>query len=246
MPENGGTLGVELASVALDGSEAAAIAAEMSAGEHVRLMVSDTGAGIPPELLERIFDPFFTTKLPGEGTGLGLSVVHGIVAGYGGGIRVRSEVGEGTCFEVYIPFLPDNGEEEGTADGAELPRGAGERVLFVDDEESLLRSYERLLPRLGYKVQAVADGRAAIDAFRADPSGFAVVVTDLTMPGMTGVEVAREILAIRPNTPIILSSGYADDMDEEHLRLAGVRELLHKPLNRRSIAETLARTLGRS
>ncbi|NPV04930.1 MAG: PAS domain S-box protein [Syntrophaceae bacterium] len=197
-------------------------------GAFVRLSVSDTGHGIDPSILDRIFDPFFTTKPPGEGTGLGLSVVHGIVKNLGGAVLVHSEPGRGSTFDVFIPALGTAGPRPEPPAGP-LPRGT-ERVLLVDDEAPLAEALSRMLTALGYRVTAVQDGPAALRLFREDPGGFDLVITDMTMPRMTGAELACEILRCRPGTPVILCTGYSDCIGEAEALAMGIRRFLLKPL----------------
>ncbi|MDA8307406.1 MAG: ATP-binding protein [Deltaproteobacteria bacterium] len=199
----------------------------------VRLAVSDTGHGMDQNTIERIFDPFFTTKKRGEGSGLGLSVAHGIVMSHGGDITVFSEPGKGTTFEIFLP------EVEPPAEFAESPkcrpvhRGT-ERVMFVDDEEDLVYAGKRMLKRLGYQPEVFRDGMEALEAFRARADQFDLIITDQSMPRMTGIELAREALRIRPEIPIVLCTGFAPDSPEGIARrdaeLAGIREVWMKPL----------------
>ena len=160
--------------------------------------------------MERIFDPFFTTKKRGEGTGLGLSVVHGIISSHGGAITVSSEPGKGTTFEVVLPAIEQPGDFQESPDDRAVPRGT-ERVLFADDEEDLLYAGEKMLKRLGYEPVVFGSGIEALEAFRAKPDGFDLIITDQSMPRMTGTEFAREALRIRPGIPIILCSGFSPD-----------------------------------
>ena len=211
-------------------------------GAYVRLAVSDTGTGIPRTALERIFDPFFTTKGVGKGTGLGLSLVHGIVTDYHGVIDVATREGEGTTFTVWLPY---SGEAEAPPgeDMAELPQGSGESVMIVDDERPLVRLAEETLAQLGYDPAGFESSVAALEAFRAEPQRYDVVLTDQTMPELTGTELAQEIRRLRPEVPIVLMSGYKGPQLTELAQAAGVREILHKPLISRDIAEALARAL---
>jgi PAS domain S-box-containing protein len=211
-------------------------------GRFVRLCVRDTGSGIAPHLLERIFDPFFTTKEVGVGTGLGLSLVHGIVADLGGGIDVESRVDEGSTFTVYLPSqsyvaAPAPVEEEAVCNGA------GETVLLVDDEEPLVRLGEEMLAELGYEPVGFASSAAALESFRAAPQRFDAVLSDEAMPGMTGSELVSEIRKIRPDIPIIMMSGYVSPALTARARDAGVVEVLSKPLVSREIARSLASAL---
>lgn len=199
---------------------------ELAPGLYVRLSVTDTGTGIPADLIPRIFDPFFTTKPTGEGTGLGLSVIARIVRSLGGCIEVTSKVGVGTKFDVYLPSSLGKTEATSTelAESHDVPC-----VLYVEDEEQLAKLGKRILERLPLTVVSLTSSLLALEAFRADPSRFALVITDNTMPHMTGLELIAKILEIRPDTPILMVSGIGDTMSTEELRERGVRRLLPKP-----------------
>ena len=211
---------------------------ELSPGKHLDLTVEDTGHGMDKTTIQRIFDPYFTTKGPGEGTGLGLAVVHGIVKNHGGAIRVFSEPDQGTVFHVYIPAL-ESVEPVETEPSPALP-GGSERILLVDDEEALAKALQKMLETLGYQVTAVTGSREALEIFRGQPEAFDLVITDYTMPKMTGADLAREILKIRSNLPIILSTGFSERLDEEGAA-AGISALIMKPVSLRGIAELIWR-----
>ena len=214
----------------------------MSPGLYARLSVEDTGEGMSSETMEHIFDPFFTTKLPGEGTGLGLSVVHGIVASHGGKIVVSSQEGEGSVFTVYLPkLIQERATEPGDGDES-IPRGH-ERILFVDDEEEIAAMGHDMLADLGYRVTSKTGAREALALFRLDPSRFDLVITDQTMPGVTGEELVREILAIRAGTPIIMCTGFSPLVDNETALAAGATAFVMKPLTKKEMAVTVRRAL---
>ncbi len=213
----------------------------LPAGRYIRLQVRDTGSGIPAHVLERIFDPFFTTKEVGVGTGLGLSLVHGIVTDLGGGIDVESRIGEGSLFTVYMPWHGDVSAPESAAEKVEP--GSGETILLVDDEETLVRLGEEMIAELGYEPVGFTSSVAALATFRAEPARFNAVLSDEAMPDMTGSELAREIRKIRPDIPIVLMSGYVTAALSTRARDAGVVEVLNKPLARRDIARSLAGAL---
>ncbi|HEV8547930.1 MAG TPA: ATP-binding protein, partial [Polyangiaceae bacterium] len=217
---------------------------ELEERRYARITVTDTGEGMAPETLKHIFEPFFTTKLPGEGTGLGLAVVHGIVRDHEGAITVDSEPGRGSTISVYLPEHEAALIEERTA-RSELRRGRGERVLFVDDEAVLCRSVSSLLERLGYSVTARSDPGEALDLFRKSPQAFDVVLTDLTMPGLTGVDIAREVQKLCPEKPVLMMSGFHSTWTPEALRAVGVVELIRKPLGALQLSETLGRVFSR-
>jgi CheY-like chemotaxis protein/two-component sensor histidine kinase len=214
----------------------------LSTGSYVRLSVTDTGTGIPPAVLERMFDPFFTTKRVGDGTGLGLSLVHGIVADLGGAIDVATRAGAGTTFTVWLPAAGGSGSSAAPA-APELPRGNGETVMIVDDERALVALAEETLFELGYETVGFDSSVAALRAFRAEPKRFDLVLTDETMPELTGTELAREIRQLRADISVILMSGYTGTQLSERARAAGVTHVLRKPLVRRDIAEAVARAL---
>jgi CheY-like chemotaxis protein len=216
----------------------------LAAGRYVRLSVADTGAGIADEVRERIFDPFFTTKGVGVGTGLGLSLVHGIVTDLGGGIDVDSRVGEGTAFTVYLPWS----SAQAVAGPLEesLPEGEGETILLVDDEEPLVRLGEELIASLGYEPVGFTSSAAALEEFRASPARFSAVLSDETMPELTGSELAAEIRRIRPDIPIVLMSGFVSPALAARARTLGVVQVLAKPLTARDVARGLAVALPRN
>jgi len=235
----GGTLRVELAVEHVEAPRAATIGAR-AAGEYVVLTVADTGAGIAPEIIDRIFDPFFTTKEVGTGTGLGLSLVHGIVTELGGAIDVASTLGAGSTFVVY---LPRSGDSAGPGDEKEStpPRGDGQRVLVVDDEEPLMQLATRTLADLGYVPIGFTSSAAALAAFRAEPERFDALITDERMPEMSGSALIREVRSMRSAMPVVLMSGY---LGAPASRLAiGADEVLQKPLSARDLATSLARVL---
>ncbi|MDP9891881.1 PAS domain S-box-containing protein [Variovorax boronicumulans] len=222
---------------------------DIAAGSYVRLDVGDTGPGISPEVLQRMFDPFFTTKKVGEGTGLGLSVVHGIVADIGGAIDVATGNGRPTVVSVWLPVLQGQAAEGGPAQAPldtvpGCPRGNGEVVMIVDDEQPLLELAEELLASLGYEPVGFGTSERALAAFEADPRRFDAVLTDEMLPGMPGSELARLLRSKRPELPVALVSGNVNVALEQRARDAGVAEVLHKPLGLQELAECLARLLA--
>ena len=212
-------------------------------GPYVKLLVHDTGCGMDRVTLERIFDPFFTTKTLGEGTGLGLSVVHGIVKGYGGAVTVQSEPGKGSTFSVYLPRIQMAAGKPLEEGMGPLPTG-GERVLFVDDERLLAELGTKMLAPLGYTVTTKTSSWEALEMFRADPWVFDLVITDQTMPRLTGVQLAKELLSIRSDLPIILCTGFSESITQERAREIGISELLMKPLALKDLAESIRRVLS--
>jgi CheY-like chemotaxis protein len=240
MEAQGGVLKINLSKVTVNKADGGRDS-EVAAGNYGALTVSDTGHGMGPWVQARIFDPYFTTKEPGKGTGLGLSVVHGIVRSHGGAIQVFSEVGKGTTFKVFLPQA--KGVEVArpkTARG--LPRGT-EKILLVDDEAGLAELGKRMLGLQGYQVEARTSPVAALEVFRANPEKFDAVITDMTMPQLTGLSLAREILAIRPEIPIILCTGFSDQANEEKARSAGIRAFLFKPLIMQDLATAVREVL---
>jgi PAS domain S-box-containing protein len=212
-------------------------------GPFVRLTIEDTGCGMPPEVLERIFDPFFTTKGPGEGTGLGLSVVHGIVKAHEGAILVDSRVGEGTAFRMYFPALTDR-QPSGARPRTRTIAGRGEHVLTVDDEPALVDLLRDQLQELGYRVTAHISPVEALADFLSRPLDFDVILTDLTMPGMNGADLAERILKVRPDLPIVMATGYGHVMSEERAREIGLRPLLFKPFSMAALGEAIQDALA--
>jgi PAS domain S-box-containing protein len=239
--EHGGILHVLLERVDL--AEAQTVSrGTLSPGPYIRLVIKDTGVGIPPDVVERIFDPFFTTRGVGKGTGLGLSLVHGIVTDLGGAIHVESAMGEGTSFEIWLPVTTEVGKPPVEA-ARQLPRGRGETVMIVDDEPTLVALAEEMLAGLCYEPVGFESSRLALQAFAAKPERFDIVLTDEAMPELVGTELAREIRLLRPDIPIILMSGHGGAPLAQRAATIGVQEVLHKPLQRMDLAESLARAL---
>jgi PAS domain S-box-containing protein len=236
MRDKGGTLKVSL-SVIREGSKEAASVGNRRPAPFVRLSVIDSGEGMSPDVLDRAFDPFFTTKAPGEGTGLGLAVVHGIVENHGGAIRAASEAGKGTRIDIDFPLAQGSPEPPAPA-RMTPPRGRG-CILFIDDEDINIRTIAPMLERLGYGVVGQTDPLKALELFRRRPQEFDLVITDQMMPQMTGEILIGELLRIRPGLPIILSTGFSEAMDEERARSLGARALLMKPYSIQEIGEKI-------
>ncbi|MFZ7126306.1 MAG: PAS domain S-box protein [Desulfobacterales bacterium] len=217
--------------------------AKVSPGRYLRITVSDTGTGIPEEHLNYIFEPYFSTKRPGEGTGLGLAVVHGIVQNCGGQISVESQWGSGTVFTIYLPLTPKLVREE--AEYAEvLPMGT-ERILFVDDELPITRMVTQMLERLGYQVATRTGSVEALELFKAKPDDFDLVITDMTMPNMSGEALARELLRRRPGLPVVLCTGYSNRMTEARAAELGISALVMKPITQKDLALIVRKVLDR-
>lgn len=233
-----GLLEIALDQVELD-ENSARLVHDIKPGLYQRITITDNGRGIPPGVLERIFDPFFTTKKKGEGTGLGLSVAHGIIKNHNGKITAYSEPGKGTTFSIYLPVLQSQDETGAAAPtAARLPTGT-ESILYVDDEELLTEVGSHILGALGYRVNGLVSSLAALEAFRKNPAAYDLVVTDLNMPKMTGVELAREIHGIRSDIPIILCTGFSERVSADVYQNIGVRKLIMKPIVAKEIAKVV-------
>jgi signal transduction histidine kinase len=215
----------------------------MRPGLYMKLWVRDTGVGMAPEVISRIFDPFFTTKHPGQGTGLGLSVVHGIVKQHGGYMTAESELGKGSTFTVYLPKAARMASHEPASDG-DCP-GGSERILFVDDEETLTEMGKELLEELGYRVKTCCGPAEALELIRVDAGGFDLIITDQTMPHMTGMELSKKILDLAGDVPIILCTGFSHLVDAEQAKAAGIGAFVMKPLTKGEIATTVRKVLDK-
>ena len=237
--EEGGDLQVKLEEVEIKGDDALQHS-DLEPGRYVELLVKDTGLGIKAHILDRIFDPYFTTKDVGKGTGLGLSVVHGIVKAHDGHIRVESGPG-GTAFEIFFPALDEMPEPE-EKEVEQFPRGR-ETILFVDDEASMVTLNQQRLERLGYSVIPETDPEKALERFRINPGQFDLIITDMTMPKMTGDKLAGEMLNIRPEMPIILCTGYSQMISVDKARQLGIRKYLRKPIEIGELARSVREVL---
>jgi CheY-like chemotaxis protein/two-component sensor histidine kinase len=240
MREKGGLLEVTLAEANLAETDSNR-PAELAPGRYLKFSVSDTGHGMNESIRGQIFDPFFTTKPRGEGTGLGLAVVHGIVKNCGGAIKVRSAPGEGATFNLFFPTIASENEEVQAAP-KEVPTGKG-WILFVDDEEALAAVAKTMLERLGYNVVAMSDSIGALEAFQGKPDRFDLLITDYTMPHMTGLSLAMEARRIRADLPVILCSGYSDMISGETAADFGIEFFVQKPFDRHLIAQTIKTAL---
>jgi signal transduction histidine kinase/CheY-like chemotaxis protein len=240
MRDDGGTLLIRLSTRVFRDGEARPDRG-MQSGPYVKLVVKDTGTGIPKKNRAKIFDPFFTTKEPGQGTGMGLAVVFGIVKSYEGAIAVESEVGKGSTFSVFFPAV-DVGEGEQPEEDLSLPVGK-ERVLLVDDEPSLVLAASQTLARLGYAVSTAASGAEGLKKFENDPYGFDLVITDQMMPKITGLKLAQRVLQVRDDVPLILFTGYTEALSTAQLKAAGISAVLMKPVVKKELAETVRQVL---
>jgi CheY-like chemotaxis protein len=213
----------------------------LQAGSFVMLAIADTGPGIAPAIREKIFEPYFTTKEVGKGTGMGLSIVHGIVTAMGGFITCGGELGKGSIFQV---FFPAQERKAAAAIRPDEPVVSGqERILFIDDEKMLAEMGKIMLERLGYGVTVCTGSMEALAVFQEQPERFDAVITDQTMPGLTGVELARRMLQVRPDIPIILCTGYSNLVNEDQAKTLGIKGFIMKPMAKKDIAQLLRKVL---
>ncbi len=210
-------------------------AGDLASGRYAVLSVSDTGIGIDGAVINKIFDPYFTTKEKGRGTGLGLATVYGIVKAHGGDIRVHSEIGKGSSFQVYLPLLEKAQESQPEKEMTPLPTGT-EHILIVDDEKAIVHLEKQMLERLGYQTSVFTSSREALAAFKTDPSLFDLVITDMNMPNMNGMKLATELIAVQPDIPIILCTGFSERIDNKKAEVQGIRGLLVKPVGMKDLA----------
>jgi PAS domain S-box-containing protein len=241
MEKDGGVMQINLANVTLN-AEDVRFDPDLEPGGYVRLTVSDTGHGMEPSVIQRIFEPYFTTKELGKGTGLGLAVVHGIVKAHNGMINVYSEAGKGTTFKVFLPRAEGYDGVGEMKPAASIPKGS-ERILLVDDEKALADIEKQLLNWMGYEVEIRTSPIEAIEAFRANPQKFDLVLTDMTMPQMTGIKMAKQMIEIRTDIPVIVCTGFSDQINEDQALSAGVKALLLKPVVAREMSEAIRKAL---
>lgn len=240
MEEDGGTLDLTLGDMRVEGRDA--VLRNLPPGDYVRITVSDTGPGIPPEIRDKIFEPYFTTKKTGSGTGMGLALTHGIVKSHGGTIHVTSEEGRGSVFTVLLP-AEDRGDEGEMSLLPQPIKTGTERILFVDDETSITSMVGDLLPKLGYRATITNSSIEALKVFSADPDSFDLVISDVTMPGMTGEILAARLLEIRPDIPIILCTGFSSKLLHKTPEELGIRALLNKPVGNADLAAAIRKVL---
>jgi len=214
-------------------------------GEYVVLSITDNGQGMDAATLERVFEPFFTTKGPGKGSGLGMAVVHGIMKSHDGAVTIQTEQGKGTTIYLYFPVQAAAVVEKASAEKPSMPAGHGERILLVDDEPALVMIGTNICKRFGYNVTGFTSAKEALAAFTQQPNGFDLVITDLTMPGMTGIDLADKLLELRRDIPIVLSTGYIEESLREQASLLGFREILVKPLTAQLLTEAIQRIIGK-
>lgn len=237
MQETGGVLGVGLAKITIEQASS-----ELAPGDYVVIEVSDTGCGMDDKTLTHIFEPYFTTKAKGKGTGLGLSVVHGIVKSYQGHITVHSQPDKGTSFLVYLPRITETLSSINAICSETIPTGT-ERVLLVDDDEIISTMMQQILQDLGYQVSAYNNSLEALASITSDPMAFDLLITDMTMPNLTGYELAQKVLAIRSNLPIILCTGFSELASKEQAQALGIRAYLMKPVSLQELTRTVRKVL---
>ncbi len=240
MSEKGGTLTISLSDIDFE-PDSPVIDPEVEPGEYLQLVVQDTGIGMKPDIMKRIFEPFFTTGRVGEGTGMGLAVVYGIVKSLQGTVSVESKPGLGSTFRVFLPKVSTGIESQNQVPD-EIPRGT-ERVLFVDDEELLVELGRDILENLGYKVTALTDSSEALKLFLSDPDAFDIVITDQTMPKISGLHLAKQFLEVRDDIPVVLCTGHSDVISSGIANSAGIRLFLMKPLSKRELAKAIRSVL---
>ena len=244
MKKEGGVLAISLGEVIVN-KEDVGSKIRLGPGRYIKLEVSDTGVGIEKDILVNIFEPYFTTKEKGEGTGLGLAVTHGIVASLSGEITVYSEPSKGTSFNVYLPVVDDKGLEAQKETEQPLPTG-NEHILLVDDDKEIVNINKVILKKLGYRVTALSSSLETLQAFSRSPESFDLVLTDMTMPEMTGADLAREVLAVRHTTPIVICTGYSELINQKKARDMGISDYVMKPVNAKNLALTIRNALDKS
>jgi CheY-like chemotaxis protein len=214
----------------------------MKVGKHIELQVKDSGHGMEPQVRERIFEPYYTTKAQGKGTGLGLSVIHGIVKSHVGDITVSSLPGQGATFKVYLPII-DELEVKFETDEPAIAINGKERILLIDDEEQIIDIEQQILERLGYHVTPKTDSQEALEEFAAQPDRFDLVITDMTMPKMTGDQLARRMMDIKPQIPVILCTGFNETITEKKALAMGIVKFVMKPIVKDELASTIRTVL---
>jgi len=242
MEQTGGDLTVNVEKVILDGNSVKDYP-DLKNGDHVKIIVSDTGPGIGPEIIDQIFDPYFTTKEVGKGSGMGLAVVHGIVKNSGGAIGVESSQGKGTKFIIFFPLATEKPMAEAKT-LQDIPRG-NETILFVDDEISIVKMVQRMFERLGYKVETATTPQDALERFSLNPDHFDLVITDMTMPQMTGVKLSEKLMEICPDIPIIICTGHSALVDEKRAKDLSLAAYIMKPIDMQETAQTIRKVLDK-
>jgi len=243
MGERGGVLSISLQRCQVDREYPVAKESDLAPGEYLELRVQDTGTGIDPAIRDKIFEPFFTTKEQGKGTGLGLAVVHGIVRNHGATMLIEGEPGQGTVFRIFFPVARVS-VSMARENSGKYPRGRGQHVMIVDDEEDIVQMLTRVVEHLGYRTTGYVGSRSALEGFCQNPADVDVLLTDMTMPEMNGVELATRILARRPGLPVVLCTGFSEYLDREKARLAGIGFFLQKPLSKDELGQALGAVLS--
>ncbi len=241
--EEFGTLGLSLSEIQVTEDETIADCPQIGYGSYLDLKISDTGCGMDSLTRSMIFDPFYSTKEKGKGTGLGLAVVHGIIRQHKGEITVSSRPGQGTTFHIYLPVIDEEEAQVEKIKIENMPRGRGERILFVDDEPVVSNMMQRTLDNLGYAVTSFTSSIEALEAYKANPGNFDLVITDMTMPEMTGVHLTRELLTLQPDLPVILCTGFSEAIDEATAKSLGIREYVKKPVDKYTLAKAVKKAL---
>ncbi len=243
MQSSGGIIGITLDVQTVEGISSLMLG--LDSAKYVILTVSDTGEGMKQEVLDRVFDPYFTTKETGEGTGMGLAVVQGIIKNYEGTISVESGEGVGSVFQVFLPLIEFEESQEEAIPSSGVSSGRG-KILFVDDEPSLVELSKDVLEKCGYSVIATTDSLQALELFEYESDKFDLVITDQVMPKLKGDDLIRKILAIRPDIPIILCTGYSGSITDEVAKKLGVREFIFKPVSTTNLMDVVSKVLGKS
>ena len=241
MQESGGKLEIGLSEVDISYADTEERVG-LKPGKHLQLNVKDEGSGMEPAVMDRIFEPYFTTKDHGKGTGLGLSVIHGIIKNHGGDITVTSTHGSGSIFQVYLPLIDDIEVETKTASFSKAGEGT-ESILLIDDEEQIIAMEQQMLEHLGYKVTTSTDSKKALDVFAQHPDNFDLVITDMTMPHMTGDRLAQKLIDIKPELPVILCTGFNESITEEKALSMGIQKFVMKPVVKNDLASTIRAVL---
>jgi len=239
MEEKGGILEVSVDDTTID----RIAIPDLNPGEYIEINVTDTGMGISSQHIHNIFEPYFTTKPVGEGTGMGLAVVHGIIENYGGKITVDSTIGKGTCFAIYLPITKKR-KVYTPSEKEDSPLGT-ENILFIDDEAPIAKMGSKVLEQLGYSVTTRTSSVEALELFRSKPQTFDLVISDMTMPNMTGDVLAGELMKIRPDIPVVLCTGYSKKISEESAADIGIKALVYKPIVKADLAKMVREVLDK-
>jgi len=243
MRDLGGILSIKLLTTEITDGDELTLSNGLVSGKYLKLTVTDTGCGMANETLGKMFDPYFTTKKQGEGTGLGMAVVHGIITSIGGAITAHSTIGEGTAIHIYIPQVENTSTDADQITRSDTIVGGKERVLVVDDEAELAIMLQDMLSRLGYEVTMFTSPEAALDAVKQNPDSIDMVITDMTMPDLTGMQLAIKLFKIRPQLPIILCSGFSENMNRKKAKEMGIKEYLLKPVTQKTLGEAVRTAL---